>query len=234
MSIEYMLYESKLATTEPGAHTARVRPTFTADLDAVAEIIVQRGTTVAKADVLSVLEDYFTVIEQFVQQGANVNTPHVNYGASIRGLFEGPLDGYDPARHQIVTRLSPGARLRKFAREHLVAEKLDPVAELAPLLLRYTDRNSGTINSVLTPNGLGEIEGRRLQFDQDDPEQGISFVGADGTVTPAVVVGRNMPSELSFLVPDLVPGVYTLQVKAPARGGTEVRTGELKAPLTVM
>ena len=234
MSIEYVLFENKLANIEPGTHTARVRPTFTADLDAVAEIVVQRGTTVAKADVLSVLEDYFTVIEQFVQQGANVNTPHVNYGASIRGLFEGPTDGYDPARHQILARLSPGARLRRFAREHLVAEKLDPAAELVPLLLRYTDRNSSTLNSVLTPNGLGEIEGRRLQFDRDDPEQGVYFVGADGTATPAGVVGRNMPSELSFLVPELAPGVYTLQVRAPVRGSTEVRTGELKAPLTVM
>ena len=80
---------------------------------------------------------------------------------------------------------------------------------------------------------MGEIEGRRLQFDRDDPAQGVYFVGEDGTATPAVVVGRNMPSELSFLVPDLAPGVYTLQVRAVARRGTEVRTGKLKAPLTV-
>jgi hypothetical protein len=233
MSIEYVLFESKLANIQTGAHAARVRPTFTADLDAIAEVIVQRGTTVAKADILSVLEDFFTVVEQFVQQGANVNTPHVNYRVSIRGLFDGPTDGYDPTRHQVVARLNPGPRLRKFAREHLVVEKLDPGAELAPLLLRYTDRNSGTLNSILTPNGLGEIEGRRLQFDRDDPDQGVYFVGADGTATPAAIVGRNMPSELSFLVPDLAPGVYTLQVKAISRRGTELRTGKLKAPLTV-
>lgn len=233
MSIEYVLYESKLATMQPGAHAARVRPTFTADLDAIAEIIAQRGTTVAKADIMSVLEDFFTVVEQFVQQGANVTTPHVNYRVSIKGLFDGPNDGFDPTRHRLTACLLPGPRLRKFVRERTEVTKQDPQEALAPLLLRYSDCNSEALNSVLTPDGMGELTGRRLQFDRTDPLQGVYFVAEDNTATRAVVVGRNKPSELSFLVPDLPPGVYTLQVRSIARGGTELRIGKLKVPLTV-
>ena len=58
------------------------------------------------------LEDYHSAIENLVLEGMNVNTPLANLGASIKGVFDGQADSYDPARHQLTATVSPGKRFR--------------------------------------------------------------------------------------------------------------------------
>jgi len=57
----------------------------------------------------------------------------------------------------------------------------------------------GKRNSVLTPDGMGQVVGHRPKFDRDDAEQSIYFVGEDGAVTKVDVVGRNKPPDLMFM-----------------------------------
>jgi hypothetical protein len=47
------------------------------------------------------------------------------------------------------------------------------------------------------------------------------------------VVGRNKLGELMFIVPNLLAGDYTLEVRATIHGSQDVRTGALDAMLTV-
>ena len=74
MPIHYALHENNL-TSDPNDYTAYVQPVDTVEMDDVIERMIQRGLTVVKADILSVLEDYYAAIESMVLEGMNVNTP---------------------------------------------------------------------------------------------------------------------------------------------------------------
>jgi len=147
-----------------GYNTALVQSTGTAELEDVIKHIIQQGSTVTRPDIVSVLEDFFTAIESMVLEGMNVNTPSANYGASIKGIFDGQADGYDPSRHQIAPKVTAGKRYRKAIKEQAQAAKQEAVKP-KPNPLEYTDINSGERNSVLSPGGMGQVIGHRLKFD---------------------------------------------------------------------
>jgi len=230
MPINYVLFENNL-TSDPTDYMAMVQPTGTAELEDVIERIIQQGSTVTRPDIVSVMEDFFTAIENMVLEGMNVNTPSANYKASIKGIFDGQADGFDPSRHQIKAVVGPGKRYRKAIKDRAQAVKQEAVRP-RPNPLEYTDINSGERNSVLTPGGMGQLVGHRLKFDPADPNQGAFFVAPGGELR-VQVVGRNKPGELMFMVPALPAADYTLEVRATVHGSEDVRTGALEATLTV-
>jgi hypothetical protein len=232
MTINYALFPNHL-TSDPDDYMARVQPTGTADLEEVIDRMVEKGSTVGRADILSVLEAYYATVEAMVLEGMNVNTPGANYGASIRGVFRTQSDSFDPTRHELRGRVSPGKRFRRAIRERGRASKQEPILP-KPSLLSFTDLNSGSRNSVLTPGGMGQLVGHRLKFDPEDPAQGIFFRAAAGGETRVAVVGQNVPTGLIFMIPaDLDAGDYTLEVRA-VFGGDDLRAGALDSPLTVV
>jgi len=231
MTINYALFENHL-TSDPDDYVALVQSNGSAEMEDVIDRMIEQGSTVVKADILSVLEDYHTAIENMVLEGMNVNTPGANYKATIKGIFNGQADSFDPNRHQVRASVSPGSRFRKAVEERGQPAKQEAIRP-KPSLLEFTDLNSDVRNSTLTPGGMGQVVGHRLKFDAEDPAQGIFFVAADGSETQATVVGRNKPAELMFLIPDgLLAGDYTLEVRA-GFGEDDVRSGALDEPLTV-
>jgi hypothetical protein len=198
----------------------------------VIERMVNQGSTVVKADILSVLEDYHTAIENMVLEGMHVNTPGANFGVSVKGIFNGQADGYDASRHQVSPAVSPGRRFR-----HAIKERAKPMKQETikpePNPLEFTDINSADRNSLLTPGGMGKLIGHRLKFDPLDDTEGIYFVAEDGTETKVAVVGNNKPGNLLFLIPDsLTTGDYTVEVRTKL-GSESLHIGVLDAPLTV-
>jgi hypothetical protein len=231
VSIHYKLLENKIVST-PGVYRAMVKATRRADMEDLIKEVLKRGSTVNEADVRSVTTDLFEAIIDLMLEGACISIPVANFRCGIRGNFDGPDDGYDPTRHQVMARVTPGARLRQAFRTQAQVIKeetfdLDPKPEV------YTDVHSGTRDDVLTPGGLGRLVGRRLKFDAADPDQGVFFLAADGSATPVEFVGKNGPGELFFTVPTLTAGEYALEVRAIPRGSTELRSGRLKETLTV-
>ncbi len=216
MAIKFVLFESGLQNLA-GSHTARVRPTFTADLESIADRISRRGTTVAKSGVMSVLEDYHAVIEELLLDGAFVNTPHISYRTSVKGRFGGVLDGFDPAQHRLAIRVITGKRLRRLLKNYGEVIKLES-NDVLPHPAEFFDANSSQKNSVLAPGGLGELGGYRIQFNHADAEQGVFFIDAAKNETRVTVVSRIKPSEITFLIPTLAPGEYTLQVRTAMNG----------------
>lgn len=118
--------------------------------------------------------------------------------------------------------------------EYVEVQKQESSDRSQPRPLNYTDLNSGEVNSVLTPGGMGRVTGYRLKFDPTDPEQGIFFMPAgESTSGQAAVIAKNGPSELIFLVPaTLTKDDYTLEIRSTMGNGT-VRTGVLADTLTV-
>lgn len=232
MTINYTLVENHL-TEAPDDYVAQVQAIGTAELEDVIERIIDQGSTVTRADIISVLENYHSAVERMVLEGLGVNTPTANFKASVKGVFDGLDDMFDPSRHSVRAVVSAGKRYRKAIEERARLVKQETIKP-KPSPLSFTDTNSGARDTILTPGGMGQVLGHRLKFDPDDENQGVFLVPASGSETRVAVVGRNKPSDLMFMVPEgLAPGVYRLDVRATIFGGEEVRSGSLDAPLTV-
>lgn len=229
MAIRYILRENRL-TSDPDDYTASVLHDRVADLNAVADRMVERGSTVTRADILSVLEDFQGALESILLEGANVNLPFGNFSSSIRGVFASHGDRFDDARHQLVPTVTAGKRLKAAFAQPPTLEKTEAVVPM-PNLQTYTDLNSGERDAIATPGGMGQIAGHRLRFDASAAEQGIFWIAEDGSETRVAVVGQNKPARLMFLVPELPAGEYALEVRSAF--GDEVRSGKLGVPLTV-
>jgi len=189
--------------------------------------MVDSGSTVTRADILAVLEDYHATITRLVLDGYKVTTPTANYGAGIQGHFAGWQDSYSPDRHRLRATVSTGANLRRAMARQGRTQKLETVKP-CPKLLEFFDYSSGSPDRLLTPGGMARLTGHRLKFDPADPEQGVFFTTGDGQASRVEVVAQNKPGELLFQIPaGLSPGDYTVEVRAAF--GHEVRSGRLEA-----
>jgi hypothetical protein len=232
MDINYQLHKNHL-TDEAGDYAARVRPNGTVDLEALITYMVkQKGATAVRGEVLSTLEDFFSAIEDLLAMGMNVSTPVANSHLSMRGKFSGPDDSFDAARHQVTPCVSSGPRLKR-AIPLLLEVARSPLQPLTPRPEAYFDAGSNTHDQLLTPRSIGRLTGYYLHFEpQDDPAQGIFLLG-NGGETRATTYSENKPGRLHFLVPDLAPGEYRLEVRTSPNGDGQQRRGILDAVLTV-
>ena len=228
--INFALYRN--ATLEnPNQCTAQVRPAGTAGLEAIIEFMMQTAT-VAKPDVLGVLEGFFNAVEYLLLDGKCVCTPIAVFRAAVQGLFVDEQDGFDASRHSVRAAVSAGARLRRAFRKQAQVDKVHTVVP-APAPKRFCDVESSQDNAQLTPGGQGRVLGLRLAFDPADPQQGVFFQAADGTTYRANRPARNKPGEIIMVVPALPAGTYTLEVRAAFNDSGEIRSGKLKDALTV-
>jgi hypothetical protein len=228
--INFVILKSKLLY-HPTGYTGRVEPASTVDFAGLVNRVADSQTSVAKSDVLGVLEDYHRIIEKLLQDGMNVITPHVRYRLSIRGPFADEADRFDAARHELRACISAGARLRKALRDaEMERIVIDPPH---PQPLTYYDVASDQRNTVLTSGGSGRLIGRNLEFDAADPTQGVFFLDAGGVATRVAAMIWNKERHLIFTVPVLASGAYTLEVRAMLNNTHDLRVGKLDAVLTV-
>jgi len=228
--IKFAIVKSKLVNN-PTGYVGRVQPVGTVDFAGLVDRVADSQTSVAKSDVLGVLEDYHRIIEKLLRDGMNVLTPHVCYRAGIRGTFQDEGDGFDSTRHRIVPRVITGSRLR--AALDKVAVELCEVYRPEPRPQTYVDAATGQHNAAVTPGASGRLVGRRMQFDPTDSRQGIFFVDAAGGEARVASVGWNMRRNLVFTVPALAAGEYCLEVRAILNDNHELRVGKLEAVLVV-
>jgi hypothetical protein len=242
MNLTYKLHPNNF-TNGSNRFKAIVQSQGTATHEDVLNHMRALGSNVNQADSNAVIQNYFSSVWACLLDGRTVNTPFLNYKATIRGNFVDETDSFDPDRHQIEVSISPGVQCRRAMRQAQAQMQKQETIELLPGLLAFYDVNSGQRNSTVTPGGLGRLTGRRLKFEAEDPNQGIFFVAADEqTGLPLAdpngayrveVVGRNTPGELMFIVPGGLPaGSYRLEVRNLTAAG-ELHTGVLKNRLAV-
>jgi hypothetical protein len=229
MTVDFFIVKSPLAA-HPTGHAARVKTKHTITFEKLVDEVANRNTTVAKSEVLSVLEDFFETVEEALQDGDTVVTPHTVLRPSIQGNFDSATDEFDPQRHKIIVRISPGKRLRKAMRDVDVRKvEWDPPH---PRPLTWYDVATEMQYGPITPGGDGHIIGSGLRFDPDDPRQGVFFIAADGTATRAENMVLNTPGLLTLHNPMLPAGPYRIEVRALVNNH-EVRAGQIDAIMTV-
>lgn len=230
MSLKFALFENHL-TSDPNDYMAVVQDVPAKTQDDVINLMIGRGSTVTKAEALSVFEEYGNAIEQLIKEGCSINTPLFNLSPSVKGTFTGPDDTFNSARHTVKLNITPGIRLRVMSQQVSV-ERVKGVSP-GPIPDSLDDLGTGTSNEQLTPGNIAQLRGSLLKFDPEDPAQGIFLIANDGSEFKVATIARNKPAQIDFLVPALKSGEYRLEIRAVIYKGKELKKGTLPFSLSV-
>ena len=231
MALKYALFENHL-TDDPSDYMAVVQLQASKSQEDVIDLMIGRGSTVTKAEALSVLEEYAAAIEQLLREGQALNTPLFNLSPTIKGVFTSEDESYNAATHTVKINVTPGKRLKQVANE-IEVQRVAGVSP-QPDLLYVDDLGSGTRSEQLTPGNIARLKGSRLKFDPTDPLQGIFLVSEANAETRISTVSRNKPAQLDFLVPAVAPGLYKLVVRTLLKNTKTIRSGTLQVELNII
>ena len=225
--LKYTLVEN-LLTERPDDYSAQPASTRSYDKEAIIGRILGKGTLLTRTDVLAVFNGLEETVVDIVKDGGTINLPLFNTSFSISGVFDGPMDVFDPSRHKLNINLTKGTLLRKAESEVRMA-KTDAVTP-QPSIVEVRDAVSGTVNETLTPGGVIQLWGSNLKIAGDDAANGLWFVPETGEPVKAEVVVANKPSQLIAMIPaTLTAGKYSLRIVTQYSG-----SNLLKTPTTVV
>ena len=230
MALRYGLVPNHL-TDDPNDCMAVTTDNDTINIEQIVERAIGKGSTVTKAEALSVIEEFEYSVVAAIKEGNNVITELFKIYPSVSGVFTDEEDGFDPARHSVKLNLNAGSRLKSIVSD--IELKKVEINSPQPVLQQFINLKSNTINEDFTPGQVASIKGSLLKFDSEDPQQGIFFIADDGTETKVANVIKNKPSELLFFVPEgLTSGTFQVEVRAIQYNHKKLKTGRLASELT--
>ena len=232
--LKYCLREN-LLTPAPDDYMAQAADVRSYTLDEIIDLMMEKGTTLTRADVAATLQVYGEVVSAIIKDGSAVNTPLMNTSMSISGVFDGANDSFDKKRHTVNLNITAGTLLRDAVTK-VKCEKTEG-ASTDPYITEVTDIVTGTANTTLTKGGVVQLVGSRLKFDAKDAAQGIFFVPETGEAVRATVIAENKPARLMAIIPaDLAAGTYYVEVRTKIIGSSQksktLKTGRFDKPLT--
>ena len=233
MSLKYSLTEN-LLTAQPDDYNARPQEVSSHNLESIISQMLEKGSTVTRADILAALNNFFEVVASITASGETINTDLFKTSLSITGVFDGAGDTFDKSRHTIKVNTNAGKVLKEAVAKIQVEKTTTP--ESIPYILEVKDSVSGIVNDQITSGGVLEITGSLLKVDGDNAANGVYLVAADGSKNKVPTLVDNKPARLFVILPALTAGEYTLQITTQYTGGTPVktsRTGTFSKPLTV-
>lgn len=228
--LKYYLVENPLAKDVVN-FIALVSSPETKTLNDVIDVMIAEGTGLTRPQALAYFEKLTQTVLGFLKDGHCVSTQLFRVRPTITGLFVNGDDSFDAVRHQINARLLPGEKLRGLAAGFYL-EKHD-IETYQPLLKKFSDAASKSVDTTATPGGIGTINGKHLQFDETDLTQGVFFIPVNNPemTTRAVIYSRVFPKELSFSIPMLEPGDYRVMVRTKPK--TDLLSSLLIKKITV-
>jgi hypothetical protein len=217
--LEYSLHDNPL-TKRPDDLAARVHVKRSYNKEEFIDLMLQRGTTTTRTDLVAVLNNIEETVAYITRDGGTVHLPLFHTGFGITGIFEGAMDNYDPARHALHAAVNPGPLLQEAAREVKLVKVHD--IEPHPLVLEVKDSTTGKSDTVLTPNGAVEINGTNIKIIQSaDTMSAVWFVkDDDSTRYPAQTLVMNDPSRVIAMIPALPKGFYRVRITTRYSGGS--------------
>ena len=233
--LKYCLREN-LLTPAPDDYMAQAADVRSYTLDEIIDLMMEKGSTLTRADVAATLQVYGEVVSAIIKDGSAVNTPLMNTSMSISGVFDGANDSFDKKRHTVNLNITAGTLLRDAVTK-VKCEKTEGVST-DPYITEVTDIVTGTVNTTLTKGGVVQLVGSRLKFDAKDTAQGIFFVPETGEAVRAAVIAENKPARLMAIIPaDLAAGTYYIEVRTKIlegnKSGKTLKTGRFNKALTV-
>jgi len=225
MSLRYGLIPNHL-TDDPNDYMGIVTDNDTVSAETIVEQMIGKGSTVTKAEALSVIEEFEYAVVEAVKNGNSVNTKLFKIYPSVSGVFIDQHDGFDPARHAIRLNLNAGARLSKAIAD-IDLRKVE-ITSPQPFIQQFIDLKTKTTNESFTPGQVAALRGSLLKFNEEDNDQGIFFIADDGTAIRVDNIIKNKPSELMFLVPErITTGSFQVELRTIFHNSKTMRKGRL-------
>ncbi|MFT3739388.1 MAG: DNA-binding domain-containing protein [Breznakibacter sp.] len=216
MPLRYGLIENRLHNNE--GYIAVTTDVKTVDMDQIIEQMTCRGSTVTKAEILGVWEEFEQAVAHFVQQGCAVKTPLFTVRPKVTGSFDSPGEVFLRPKHSVKVNIQTGSRLKNLERQIHVERIL--IDRPAPSITSITDLSRGTRGNSLTIGQPALLAGRLLKITPHD-QSGIFFVNDIGGEIKVPNVAKNKPSELIFVVPPtLSHGKYSLEIRTVLKNHT--------------
>lgn len=229
MALKYGLVLNHL-TDDPDDCMAITTDNETVTSDQIVESMIGKGSTVTKAEALSVIEEFEYAVVDAIQNGNNVHTDLFKIYPRISGVFTNADDSYDASRHTIKLNMNPGSRLKDVS-SNITVKKVE-ITSHEPVIQQLIDLKTNVINETFTPGQIASLKGSLLKFDEDSELQGIFFIKSDNTETKASNVVKNKPSELLFFVPEsLSEGIFQVEVRTILYNSKTLKKGRLTESL---
>ncbi len=183
----------------------------------------------SEGQIAAALEALLAAARLELKSGNSVEVPGlVTLRPTLQGTFDRADDPFEHGRHAIGLAAQIDKRLRKAVTGSAHVEKVAWLPH-APNIAQYRDITSGSINTVITPGGIGQLTGCELAFDREDGEQGL-FIAADALAEPLAVtlLAKATDREIVFQTPRLDPAItsVTLMLKRRTRPADPLLTGK--------
>jgi len=214
-------------------YIAKVKQWEKTDLNHILDYMVAEGSGLTRPQALAYFEKLMQAFEYFIEKRGSLSIPLFRVCVTITGVFLDKDDTFDPKRHQINLRITPGPRLKNLQSRLKVKKEIH--RECTPMLELFNDLAGKSINKQASPGCIATIRGKNLKFDSEDNMQGVFFVPVNNPHTKIRVdtYGEIKASEIHFLIPLLQTGNYSIIVQAIMHNHKSIRAGELGAIITV-
>lgn len=229
--LKYALYPSNLPASKD-KFVAYTQVEVTANLEDLIDDMTSRGSTVTRAEVLSIWAEFELAVKARLSRGENISTPLFYISQDIQGEFLSEDDSFEPSRNSVVFNIATTDDLKKVAAT-IQTQKVAAVKPM-PIIKNYTDHFTGS-NATITPGNTARITGQRLKIDAADATQGVFIIASNGSgETKVTNFLDNQPSTLTFSLPVGLPsGTYELEVRVKINKSKELRVANLSQTLTV-
>jgi predicted histone-like DNA-binding protein len=205
----------------------RIAPVRTRTLKEMVQHI-EDASSLTRGDVLAAVEALVAQLRRALVQGESVRIDGLGtFRLSAQGLADTHDARLDP--QQLNVTLLPDAGTVRYVRQKAETRR-EKATVRAPNPGSFTDVVSGR-RDAYTPGGIAKLYGSVLKLNPDDPEQGVFFVGGDGSRTRVAVYAHVGVRWIHFLIPQELSGPQELVVRAQPRFAPQVREGKLEQVL---
>lgn len=214
MSLKYFLYRSRMPGESAGKYLGRLVRQHRIGGRELIKRAAQTAVSMSEGQIAAALDALIATAKLELKSGNSVEVPGLcTLRPTLQGTFESTDEPFEHGKHAIGLAASVDKRLRKAVTSSARVEKVTWLPH-APNLKQYRDITSGSVDTVITSGGIGQLSGCELSFDRMDTEQGL-FIAADELAEPLPVtlLAKATDKEIVFQTPLINPAfsdVYLL------------------------
>lgn len=232
MALRYALTEN-LLTSDPNDYMAVTTDNPTVGINEIVERMINRGSTVTKAEALGVIEEFNQAVADLLKTGVNINTELFTVYPSISGVFNASSEAFNPNKHSVNLRMRVGNRLKDVSKS--IALERVPATANKPYIQLVTDLVSGVVNDTISIGQIVSVKGSLLKIADGTEGAGLFIIGDGKAEVQVTQIVKNKPSELLFFVPVAVTsGPCAIEVRTVTHSSKALKVTRTSFELTAV
>jgi hypothetical protein len=216
--IHYVLADNRLTTLNPNDRSARPVDVISITSKEIAKLLAEANEGISEPEVLAMMAAERELIKKLVLQGHSINSELFNIHFAIPGTYND-----DERPKEAVIRVTPTKQLEEIAKQ-IPLQLVKTPTQLQ--IDRVHDVNSDTTNQFLSVGGAVKVFGVNVRVVGEEPGVCAEFISEEDPEAiypvPTARMIENNPSELVFLVPQMVVGeLVKLRITTQFSGNTK-------------